>query len=264
MNQFDQEIALQSQPNGRYTGQVHSSWNIGANPNGGYLMALAASALRQLHPNHPDPLSVTAHYLRPGVGSADCDVATTLLRPGKTLSTARATLLQEGKERLEILAAFGDLGTISEAPLFIEAPSIPTPEQCLGRSGEAQGVSLGILERLDIRLHPDEAEPGKLGKGQISGWVRFRDGRPPDTMSALLFADALPPAIFGLLGLVGWVPTIELTVHVRRKPAPGWIQAQFKTRDMADGRMIEDGLLWDSQGHLIAQSRQLALLLKKP
>jgi acyl-CoA thioesterase len=52
-------------------------------------------------------------------------------------------------------------------------------------------------------------------------------------------------------------------VNVRRRPAPGWIQAQFQTRDMADGRMIEDGLLWDSQGHLIAQSRQLALLLKK-
>ena len=263
MYQFDRETLLQAQSNGRFTGQMVSNWNIGANPNGGYLMALAASALRQLHPNHPDPLSVTAHYLRPGEGDTACAVDTSLLRTGKTISTTRATLLQEGKERLEILAAFGDLGNATDVPLTIKPPAIPSPEDCIARSGEAQGVSLGILDRLEIRLHPDEAKPGEIGRGQISGWVRFRDGRPPDAMSALLFADALPPAIFGLLGLVGWVPTIELTVNVRRRPAPGWIQAQFQTHDMADGRMIEDGLLWDSQGHLVAQSRQLALLLKK-
>lgn len=263
MNQFDQETSLQAQAGDRYTGQVYPNWNIGDNPNGGYLMALAASALRQLHPGHPDPFSVTAHYLRPGIGDEACEVATSLLRAGKNISTSRATLIQDGKARLELMAAFGRLGAAGDAPLTIQPPPIPSPEQCLARSGAAQGVSLGILDRLEIRLHPDEAGPGELGKGQISGWVRFRDGRPPDAMAALLFADALPPAIFGLLGLVGWVPTIELTVHVRRKPVAGWIQAQFRTQDLADGRMIEDGLLWDSQGQLIAQSRQLAMLLRK-
>lgn len=263
MNQFDQETSLKPHGSDGYEGRVYSNWNIGDNPNGGYLMALGACALRQLHPNHPDPFSVTAHYLRPGIGDMACEVETSLLRSGKTISTSRATLLQEGKTRLEIIAAFGNLSASNEIPLSIQPPPIPSPEQCLARSGAAQGVSLGILDRLEIRLHPDEAGPGEAGKGQISGWVRFRDGRPPDAMSTLLFADALPPAIFGLLGLVGWVPTIELTVHVRRKPVPGWIQAQFKTQDLADGRMIEDGLLWDSQGHLIAQSRQLAMLLKK-
>jgi acyl-CoA thioesterase len=35
---------------------------------------------------------------------------------------------------------------------------------------------------------------------------------------------------------------------------------QFESRDLADGRIIEDGALWDSQGRLVAQSRQLALV----
>jgi len=47
---------------------------------------------------------------------------------------------------------------------------------------------------------------------------------------------------------------------VRRRPAPGWVLGQFRTTDLADGRMIEDGWLWDSEGRLVAQSRQLALL----
>ena len=94
----------------------------------------------------------------------------------------------------------------------------------------------------------------------MSGWIRFRDGRAPDTLAALLFADAFPPSVFGLLGMVGWVPTVELTVHVRRRPAPGWMLGQFRTHDLSDGRMIEDGALWDSQGQLVVQSRQLGLV----
>jgi acyl-CoA thioesterase len=66
--------------------------------------------------------------------------------------------------------------------------------------------------------------------------------------------------VFGRIGATGWVPTVELTVHLRRRPAPGWILGQFRTSDLADGRMIEDGMLWDETGRLIAQARQLALV----
>ena len=67
-----------------------------------------------------------------------------------------------------------------------------------------------------------------------------------------------------LLGKIGWVPTIELTVHVRQRPAPGWVCGQFVTEDLHDGRMIESGTLWDSTGALFARSRQLAMLLPDP
>lgn len=39
-----------------------------------------------------------------------------------------------------------------------------------------------------------------------------------------------------------------------------WMRGRFVTHDLADGRLVEDGALWDSEGRLIAQSRQLALL----
>jgi acyl-CoA thioesterase len=137
---------------------------------------------------------------------------------------------------------------------------MPPPDACTPRSPGEQGVALPILDRLDVRLHPDEARAGAAGRAQVSGWIRFRDGREPDALATLLFADAFAPAVFGLLGAVGWVPTVELTVQVRRRPAPGWMLAQFRTVDLADGRLIEDGLLWDARGRLVAQSRQLALV----
>ena len=287
MSAFDEETRLQGVDGSpySYSGLVHGSWNIGAAPNGGYLLALAVSALRQAAPRHPDPLSVTVHYLRPGLPGRPCRVDVESIRGGRSLSTLRATLVQDEMPRLEVLAALGELAPdaqqadsqpgdsrrVDSQPedsrrvdaqpvLTIAAPGMPPPERCVGRSADEQGVQLPILQRLDIRLHPDEARAAAAGRARVSGWVRMRDGRPPDTLACLLFADAFPPSVFGLLGSVGWVPTLELTVHLRRRPVAGWILGCFETFDLNDGRLIEDGALWDSAGNLVAQSRQLALV----
>jgi acyl-CoA thioesterase len=93
----------------------------------------------------------------------------------------------------------------------------------------------------------------------MGGWVRFADGRPPDLRALALMADSLPPSVFNL-GAAGWVPTLELTVHFRAKPAPGWLLVGFRTRFLINGYLEEDGEIWDSKGDLVAQSRQLARL----
>jgi hypothetical protein len=72
-----------------------------------------------------------------------------------------------------------------------------------------------------------------------------------------LFADALPPPIFNVID-VGWVPTIELTVHVRARPASEWLRAVLRTRFLFGGLLEADGELWDDAGTLVAQSRQIA------
>ncbi len=61
------------------------------------------------------------------------------------------------------------------------------------------------------------------------------------------------------LGEVGSA-TVELTVHVRARPAPGWLACRSTTRFVAGGFHEEDFEIWDGAGVLVAQSRQLALL----
>jgi acyl-CoA thioesterase len=260
MSQFDDETRLTALGDGAFEGQVSPDWSIGSNPNGGYLLALAAKSIAALTPEHPDPLSITVHYLRPGLGSQPFRIHAQVLRSGRQLSTCRATLMQDDSARIEVMAAFGNLGAGAPAVIEPPAPAIAPPEQCIPRSGDQQGIKLPIMDRLDIRLHPDEVQTKVGGRAQITGWIRFKDARAPDPIAALLFADAFPPSVFGRIGATGWVPTVELTVHLRRRPAHGWIRGQFRTGDLADGRMIEDGTLWDANGRLIAQSRQLALV----
>jgi hypothetical protein len=91
----------------------------------------------------------------------------------------------------------------------------------------------------------------------MCGWIRFVDGREADCRSTAIFADSFPPTVFNV-GPAAWVPTLELTVHIRGRPAPGWLQCRFQTRYLINGYLEEDGEVWDSRGQLVAQSRQLA------
>ena len=147
-------------------------------------------------------------------------------------------------------------------------PDLPPPERCL-RAADAPPTFLrhaAMLDRLDLRLDPATAgwAAGRpSGLGQIRGWLRLADGREPDPLMLLLAADALPPVAFDL-GLSGWTPTLELTVHVRARPAPGWLRIGLTTRNVAGGLLEEDAEVWDSGGRLVAQSRQLARVSAAP
>jgi len=260
--QFDIETTPSLQQSGTWNLILSDQWNIGENPNGGYLIIPALRAMQEREA-HPDPLSVTAHFLRPGTGSESAQIVTEVIRSGRTVTTVRGSLSQKGTTRLELLAAFGSLlnGTGHEYEIAIQPPAIPPPEECVGRTGDQQGVDLAINNRVEMRMAPVEEGIADHKKAEVSGWIRLVDGRDPDALSLVLFADAFPPPIFSYLGRVGWVPTIEFTAHVRSRPAPGWVQGKFWTEDLKDGRMIETGLLWDSTGTLVAQSRQLAMFL---
>jgi acyl-CoA thioesterase len=264
MSQHADETAVSPVGPGRWTAVPVDAWNIGQNANGGYALSPVLRAAGEVA-GHPDPLTVTVHYLRPlqPDGSA-AEVTTELVRAGRTTSVVRGGLTHLGRERLTVLAAFSDLGRpASEAPgsLDIPAPAIPPPEECIDRSRLEQGVALPILSRLEVAIHPERATHAGSDEAVIEGWIRLADGTPPSTLTLPLFADAFPPSLFAKFGRVGWVPTVELTVHVRRRPAPGWIQARFECDDLADGRMIETGTLWDETGAVVARSRQIGLLL---
>lgn len=263
MSYFDTETTVVADGQS-YRGHLSPNWNIGDNPNGGYMVACALRAVAASVP-HADPISITTHFLRPGSPEAPFEVNVNIVRIGRMSSVARATLIQAGKERLEVLCAFGDLSASVgiETELTVPPIDLPDPENCPQRSGETQGIHLPILNRLDVRIHPEQAKAGTYPDAEVSGWIRFTDGQAPDTYALPVFADAFPPSPFALLGVVGWVPTLELTVHVRRRPVPGWIKAQLITRDLDHGRMIESGLLWDASGALVAQCRQLGLVMKQ-
>lgn len=264
VGQWHDETAIEVVGAGRFRTVPSPHWNIGENANGGYALSAVLRAAGEIA-GHPDPMTVTAHFLRPlqPDGSAAA-ITVECVKPGRSTSVVRGDLSHLDRHRLTVVAAFGDLGSPgSAAPgaLDVPPPTIPGPDDCLDRSQLEQGVTLPILERLDVLIHPERAGHATSDEAVVEGWIRCSDGTPPSTMTLPLFADAFPPSLFAKFGRVGWVPTVELTVQVRRRPAPGWIQARFECDDLHEGRMIETGTLWDSTGAVVARSRQLGLLL---
>ena len=88
--------------------------------------------------------------------------------------------------------------------------------------------------------------------------MRFRESRDPDLCSLALLVDAAAPVVFVLEA--SGSTTLELTVHLRARPAPGWLACRAQTRYVIGGHHEEDFEIWDSDAKLVAQSRQLALL----
>jgi hypothetical protein len=265
-SEFDRDTALTRRAPGVYDIDLSAGWTIVNAVNGGYLLAVLGRALADALP-HRDPFTVTAHYLtasQPGPAV----VRTEVVRTGRTLSTGQASLFQydeQGREveRIRVLASYGDLDALpDDVRTTAEPPAIPAMDQCFGPEDGPAPLpgSSAITDRLMIKIDPATlgwALGAPSGKGEMRAWFGLSDGRDADPLSLLLAVDALPPTAFEI-GLSGWVPTVELTVHVRARPAPGPLRVSITTRNLAGGFLEEDAEVWDADDRLVAQSRQLA------
>ncbi|MDX2392110.1 MULTISPECIES: thioesterase family protein [unclassified Streptomyces] len=267
-SEFDRDTGISPRAGepGAYDAELSAGWTIITAVNGGYLLALVGRALSAALP-HPDPFTVSAHYLTSSV-PGPAVIRTQVVRVGRTLSTGQASLFQFDEngaevERIRVLASYGDLAALPEAVHTAAVPpAFPAYEDCLGAEAGPPPIpgSSAIVDRLRLRLDPATAGwavGAPSGKGEMRAWFELADGRDPDPFSLLLAVDALPPTAFDL-GLVGWAPTVELTTHIRCRPAPGPLRVSITTRNMAGGFLEEDAEVWDSADRLVAQSRQLA------
>lgn len=251
---------------GHFTGELLDGWDIGGNANGGYLLALAVRAMTQAS-GRQHPITVTAHYLAPGrPGSV---VATTeLVKSGNRFATLTGSLVGgDGREIIRVLGTFGDVRSGAGEREFVHGapPEVQPFDDCVRRTANASGVPFGLGDRLNTRIDPScvpNPEGPRSGVGEMKGWFAFADARPSDPLAVMLAVDAFAPAVFNLELPAGWVPTLELTVHLRDLPAPGPLMGRFTTQFVTNGLFEEDGELWDSAGRLVALSRQMGLVAR--
>ncbi len=241
--------------------ELVDAYSVGPVPNGGYQVALSCrAALATL--GVPDVLSVSSYFLAPALcGPGELHVEP--VKRGRSTALASVRLVQEGRERIRSLVLAGDLSAHRGPELHrTEPPELPPPERCLHMT-PSQGAPR-LMGEVELRLEPAAAAFLRGEKGadpELRGWMRFADGRPTDALALTFFADVLPPTTFNTYGMTGWVPTLELTTQLRRRPAPGWIRIRMSTRHVSAGHLEEDGELWDEAGQLVAISRQRAVML---
>ena len=243
-----------------YEVSLDPGWAVGGKPHGGYLLRTAVE--RALDDAHPHPMVVSAHYLSsPDAGAAVVEVER--LRTGRRVASSRVRLTQGEQARVEVLLSHGTL--LSEEDFWSAPdsapPALPPLEDCprVPTTGPS-GRHVGYFDHVDLRLDMATAQ-WALGKPQrqavVQGWMRRDDGADASPLDLVVFADAMPPVTFDL-GLMGWVPTLELTVFLRGLAAPGWLRVVQRARLLRDGWLDEECEIWDSEDRLVAQARQLA------
>ena len=258
---FARSICCEDSGNGQFISELPEGWDIMGNANGGHMMAMAANAMLS-HCGRADPVTLTAHFLKPGRSGTHVTACETV-KEGKAFATVRANMNKDGVPVLTLVGAFGQLAPISQTQLLVDAepPTLPPVEKCIDMSSVR--ASPEIFNQVEARLHPDDARYAAgtpSGVAQMRGWFRLKEDESMTTRSLVFALDAFPPTIFNANLPVKWTPTVEMTAHIRAQPSPGWLRARFTTRFVTGGFLEEDGELWDESGHLVAQSRQLALV----
>ncbi len=260
--ELDRDSSVVLDDDGTYAADLRPGWVVGGGLNGGYLLATLGRALGATVRGKPDPIAVSAYYLSattPGPAA----ITTRVLRDGGSVATVAADVWQGEAHRITALATYGDLSRLpDDVGTTAMPPDLPPLEQCVGFADappEFQEQAPPLMSRFDMRFDPESAGwavGAPSGRGLVQCWFRLPD-REPDPFSLLLAVDAMPPTTFDL-GMFGWAPTLELTAHVRARPAAGWLRLRHATRNMAGGMFEEDCEVWDSADRLVAQSRQLA------
>ncbi|GAA4532727.1 MULTISPECIES: thioesterase family protein [Nonomuraea] len=265
MTRFDEATAVKTTGQGTYEARLDATWSVGDKLHGGYLMAVLARAALEsaAGPGHPHVTAVSASFAEPPE-PGPAEVLVEVLRAGRTVTQVRAELAQQGRPRV---AALVTLGLLDDAdPRWTSAPAVEMPpeESCFLAPREVPGNAFPVplMDVLELRLHPEQVgfvfgEPSL--RGRLDTWQRLKDGAAWDPLSLLLALDPVPPASYDL-GLPGWAPTIQLTAHVLRLPAPGPVKVRLSVTEVGGGRMDETAMVWDSRDRLVAQATQLAAI----
>lgn len=261
MTEFDRATASRPLEEGRRGVTVTDAWDTpNLTRNGGYILALMAEGMSHVSAKR-DILSASVNFLKPHP-LGDAAVHTEVVREGRRTATALGRLVADGVTTTTATVTFCDRTALDGAldrpdPV---PPTLPDPADCIDAFGPVPRGTIKIADHFDYRhaAVPGWAQGTPSGQMEATYWTRFADGREPDDLALLLIPDAYPPvtAEIGVLGSA----TVQMTVHVRRRPAPGWLLVHVTTRQVADGFHDEDVDIWDATGRLVAQSRQLAIV----
>jgi acyl-coenzyme A thioesterase PaaI-like protein len=265
---FARLTAITREDTDRFSHVVDRSSFIARGPNGGYI---AAVLLRALSARVADldggdaraPRSLTVHYPAPPT-EGPAEVVTEVIRAGRSLATCAARLVQHGTTMATSLAAFSRAWP-GESWSDLHMPEVAAPDEVTDRGLDRLEPPL-FLRYWDYRFTVDR-EAGPSDPALTEGWIRLADPEPVDAPLVAAMTDAFPPAMFSKATARNPVPTIDLTVHFRAGlPQPdldatAFVLGRFRTRSVTEGFLEEDGELWTANGVLLAQSRQLAIML---
>lgn len=274
---FTQQVnALERDPGapGRYGTTFSEIWNCPVVPHGGLVTATALRAIERELDLPDQPLrsvsTVFAGQVLPGPATIDV----TILRRGRSISQATATVRTEGEAAGHTLVAV--FGAPRHGFEFVDvAPpaDVPAPETCPSfrerRLDDAEVMHMPFWDHLEGRPalgHApwDDYQPDTSSR---AAWYRFDespmlDDGKLDPLALVTMCDTMPGAVTERMGpaarRVPWLPpSCDLTVHVLGETTSEWVLVHNRARWAGEGYASTEITLWDPDGALLAYGTQI-------
>ena len=275
----DQMACLAPDPDrpGRYHVEVDECWNCPTVPQGGVMAALAAAAMTAELDRPEQHLRTQTTVYAVAVPAGPVTVDVDVLRRGRTMSQATATLQAGGDGAGHVtVAVFG-----VDQPGFeftdLRRPNLSSPEFCVsfrdpvpdGADGET-GEPFAFWQQVEGRPAMGHApwDPYVSPTSECAFWYRFEDApmRPDgtlDPLAVIALADLMPSSVSQRMGPDQpdfYPPSADLTVHVLDEARGPWLLSHLRARRATDGYASVECALWDQSGTLVAHAAQMMFL----
>jgi acyl-CoA thioesterase len=283
MSLFAKQMALQpdTAAPGRYIVEVDPRWNCPINPQGGVMAAITAAAM-DAELGNPDQrlLSLTTVFAAQ-VPAGPVVVEATVLRRGRTMSQALATVRTPGSDAGHTsVAVFGRERAGFEFT-DLAMPDVPGPADCPSfRDPPPPGTTMADFgDRPPFPLWEHVVE-GRAALGhapwddympdssECAYWYRLdespmRDDGTLDPLAVVALSDLMPSSVRERMGPgtpPSAPPSADLTVHLLGDASSTWLLSHQRARRATRGYASIECALWDEGGELVAHAAQMMFL----
>ena len=241
---------------------VPEGWRQGRGAYGGLVVGALIAAIED---RIADPTrivrSVTAEI--PGaVAPGRAELHVELLRAGNSVTTARASLVQEGETRAHAVAICAATRPNMPAWLDLAPPKAPPPVMVAPMPPGS--LFPEFAQHFEYRVV--EGTPGAGGPATTLGWIRPRDpGRVHDASLIAAMIDAWYPATLPRFAEFRPMATIAFTLEVLGSLADLGDEPLLYRGVVpvcSDGYFTETRELWRADGRLVARNHQTFAIIK--
>jgi acyl-CoA thioesterase len=259
---FTEARSWKSSSAGTWEGLYCGGWTQGRTLYGGMIVAPTLYALDGILPEGRSLRAMSATLCAP-VLAGPAELRIEELRSGRSMSHHQARILQQGKVRAVIAMSSGAARPSAMALPGCPPPSARPPSELPGMAYLEEGFPPIFTRNFEYRWSSAGFPSPKPLPPHIQGWIRFRHKTRIDDAALVAMLDAWPPPSLlahpGLypLSTVSWQVSLLRPMPLGGASSDAWWFFESRNSAASEGYTDFHSTLWDEEGRVVAQSRQL-------
>lgn len=256
---FAEDTAVEPLGDGCFRAVLDERWSSLVGIHGGYSAAVVARAIEVAVADPARALRSFAAQFAAAPRPGPVEVAVTVERAGRSMTTTSARLLQDDRV-LQVAHA------VSSPPW----PGLAYDDYVRPRGADPDDAPIikppmlvSHFQNAEVRLDPDVVPFSGGDEARVAAWLRPLAGEAIDAPWLVAMCDILPPAVFTRTTGPVKAASLEYVVHLAtgdpHLPAGRHVYLSCRSPLSNEGFAVEDATLWGPDGRVLAVARQTRL-----